>query len=257
MLVNADATASEREARNEYLSNIDETWEDCRQAVETARDAYEEALESSRVSYEAQDVSASCAHTESIDQAWATYKETVANTASANRRTVIADARAAYSAAAARVRASFVESKTSARDGYLRAQREARMNYEAAVEGALAAHRQAIQAVTDYLDSPDTHSVGYLELRDAIAARSGDALQAASVPSSLELTDDDLIIESSPVNEGLVIESYDGTDDESDRLLRATLESDLFSPDQATHGGENGHDGGQPPAGTSFADILS
>ena len=49
MLTDSDRGAVDRAARNEYLIDIDETWEACREAVEGARTSYEEELELGRL----------------------------------------------------------------------------------------------------------------------------------------------------------------------------------------------------------------
>ncbi|MGH9295872.1 MAG: hypothetical protein ACRD0B_11115, partial [Acidimicrobiales bacterium] len=52
MLTDPSAFAADREARNEYLIEIDEAWELCRDAVEGARTNYETELDSSRGVFE-------------------------------------------------------------------------------------------------------------------------------------------------------------------------------------------------------------
>ena len=73
-----DSGASDLEARNHYLSIIDDAWEVYREAVEGAWAAYEEALKPVRDVYEEAQAAAEEAHGNAIDAAWADYKQAVA-----------------------------------------------------------------------------------------------------------------------------------------------------------------------------------
>ena len=74
-----DSGASDLEARNHYLSIIDDAWEIYREAVENAWAGYEEALKPVREVYERAQGTAEEAHGNAIDGAWADYKQAVAN----------------------------------------------------------------------------------------------------------------------------------------------------------------------------------
>ncbi|MGH9304269.1 MAG: hypothetical protein ACRDZ5_07650, partial [Acidimicrobiales bacterium] len=90
MLTDPGALAADREARNEYLIEIDVAWELCRDAVEGARSNYETVLDTSRSAFEAERASASAVHGEGLDAAWAAYKTEVGQAGSRSRVEVMA-----------------------------------------------------------------------------------------------------------------------------------------------------------------------
>src|SRR5271166_2966366 len=96
-----DSGASDLEARNHYLSIIDDAWEVYREAVEAAWSSYEEALKPVRDVYEQSQAAAEEAHGNAIDAAWADYKQAVANAPATMRRDIVAQARATYNEMAA------------------------------------------------------------------------------------------------------------------------------------------------------------
>lgn len=186
-------SAADLEARNEYLIDIDEAWEACRDAVEWARSSYEEALESGRAIYEDQREQAGADHRQALDDAWAAYKQEVTGTTTINRRQVIADARAKYNASAGEIRQAYEQNLKAAHDDYARGLDDARIAYEAAVDSALTAHREAIQNVHRFLDGAED-GVDYLGLADELTAHSsvvesdatledGEVISGSFVPS--------------------------------------------------------------------------
>ena len=60
--------ATDREARNNYLIDIDDAWENSREALDQARNACEDALEAGRAAYETQQESASTTHRQELRQ---------------------------------------------------------------------------------------------------------------------------------------------------------------------------------------------
>ncbi len=158
MLTDPSAFAADREARNEYLIEIDEAWELCRDAVEGARTNYETELDSSRGVFEWERAQASSVHGEALDVAWAKYKSEVGVTSARSRREVMAEARASYDLAVAELRKAYEERIGIAREGYVHRVEDARTAYEAAVDEALGSHRAAVHGVDRYLE-PGEHAV--------------------------------------------------------------------------------------------------
>ncbi|MGD0082929.1 MAG: hypothetical protein ABSD78_06995 [Acidimicrobiales bacterium] len=171
MLTDSDRNAADRAARNEYLIDIDEAWEACREAVEGARNSYEEALESGRVVFEEQQGAAATEHSAELDLAWASYKHKVGNTPSENRRKVISEARTTYNEAAAALRHTYDEAMSAARGAYAEATENVRLSYEATVDAALGAHREAIQSVRKFMEPSNERGIDYLGLASELAAR--------------------------------------------------------------------------------------
>ncbi|HXY42826.1 MAG TPA: hypothetical protein VEH29_01445 [Acidimicrobiales bacterium] len=171
MLTDSDRGATDRAARNEYLIDIDEAWEACREAVEGARSSYEEELDLGRVLFEEQQATAANEHSSELDKAWESYKQAVSNTPSENRRQVISEARATYNETAAALRQAFDEAMSAAHAAYAEATETVRLSYEATVDAALAAHREAIQSVRKFMEPAEDKGIDYLGLASELAAR--------------------------------------------------------------------------------------
>jgi len=187
MLTDVSSTATDHEARNQHLSDIDETWEVCREIVEIARAAYEDALEQAGVVYDASQGAAAAAHRDAIDAAWAAYKEDVSNTPSMSRRDVIASARATYNKSAAEIRSAYESGISASREALSRALQDARLEYEVAVEGAFEAHRKSIENVRQFLDPTEGDSLDVLGLAGEQAARGA---QPAATPTATIIDED-------------------------------------------------------------------
>jgi hypothetical protein len=171
MLTDSDRGAVDRAARNEYLIDIDETWEACREAVEGARSSYEEELELGRVIFEEQYGAAGSEHSSELDKAWASYKHAVSNAPSENRRQVISEARTTYNEAAAALRGNYEQAIAAAQAAYAEATEQVRSSYESTVDAALAAHREAIQSVRKFMEPAEDKGIDYAGLASEIAAR--------------------------------------------------------------------------------------
>jgi len=190
MLTDSDRSAADREARNEYLIDIDEAWEACRDAVEGARKSYEEELDLGRLEFEERQGAAAAEHTTELDKAWDHYKQTVSNTPSENRRKVISEARVTYNEAAAGLRHNYAEAIDAARGAYAEATENVRLSYEATVDAALAAHREAVQSVRKFMEPTEERGIAYLGLASELAARvsNGHAEDKSELDSELEET---------------------------------------------------------------------
>jgi hypothetical protein len=152
MLTEVGSSALDREARNEYLCELDEAWELCKQDIEQVRSSYEEALDSARHAYDARLEEASVAHGEAISEAWTNYRNEVNGSTAADRRELIAEARVRYQSTVTTIRKSYRKSTADARVGYAAALRTARMSYEEAIDSAYGSHREAIEMVHHYLE---------------------------------------------------------------------------------------------------------
>jgi hypothetical protein len=165
VLTDPGSGAADREARREYLIDIDEAWELFRDAVERARSAYDEALEACGAEHVRRQSAASAGHNEALDKAWATYKQDVGDRR-ADRR---AAARATYNEAAARCRREFDESMAAARDEYVECVQAARLAYEGGFDQAFAVHREAIGSVPGFLGPAEAEGAGAEDDGDAVA----------------------------------------------------------------------------------------
>jgi hypothetical protein len=188
MLTDVSSTATDHEARNRHLSDIDETWEVCQEIVELARAAYEDALEEAGMVYDSSQGTAAASHREAIDAAWAAYKEDVTNTPSMSRREAIAGARATYNKSAAEIRSAYESGMAAAREALSRALQDARLEYEVAVEGAFEAHRKSIENVRQFLDPTESDSLDVLGLAGEQAARGA---QPTATPTATIIDEDD------------------------------------------------------------------
>lgn len=177
VLTDPGSGAADREARNEYLIDIDEAWELFRDAVERARSSYDEALEACGEAHVNQQAEASAAHHHALDKAWAAYKQDVGDRR-ADRR---AAARQTYNDAAALCRQHFEETMAAARDEYVRAVQATRLAYEAEFDHAFAVHREAIASVPKFLVATDEDGgesavdleIFHLELSEGMATDEG------------------------------------------------------------------------------------
>ncbi len=152
MMTDVGSSALDREARNEYLCELDEAWELCKQDIEQVRSSYEEALDSARHAYDARLEEASVAHGEAISEAWTAYRNDVNAPTAGDRREVIAAARVRYQSTVTAIRKSYRKSTADARAGYATALRTARMSYEEAIDSAFGSHHEAIEMVHHYLE---------------------------------------------------------------------------------------------------------
>jgi hypothetical protein len=152
MLTEVGSSALDREARNEYLCELDEAWELCKQDIEQVRSSYEDALDSARHAYDARLEEASVAHGEAISEAWTAYRTEVNGSTAGDRREVIAEARVRYQSTVTAIRKSFRKSTADARAGYASALRTARLSYEEAIDSAFGSHHEAIEMVHHYLE---------------------------------------------------------------------------------------------------------
>jgi|HubBroStandDraft_1064217.scaffolds.fasta_scaffold30344_5 hypothetical protein len=148
MIIDLDSSATDREARNEYLIDLDEAWEVCREDVEEARSSYETGLESTFAAHDRKQENASASHHQALDRAWTAYKQQVAGTLTITDR---AEARASYNGAAADIRHTYEETMTRDRASYVDAVHDACLAYEAALDQSFAKHREAIQKVRKFL----------------------------------------------------------------------------------------------------------
>jgi hypothetical protein len=196
MLTDSDRGAADRAARNEYLMDIDEAWEACRDAVEGARSSYEESLDLGRMVFEERQDAASNEHSSGLDEAWAIYKQEVSSAPSETRRKVITEARAAYNAAVATLQRTYDDALSAAHAEYAQATESVRSAYEATVDAALGAHREAIQSVKKFMETPEDGDVDYLGLASELAARASnghaDGVELGDTElGDVELGDDD------------------------------------------------------------------
>jgi hypothetical protein len=143
------------EARDTFVSDVDEAWETCRDAVESARRWYAETVGAGRHNFEQQQRSASSSRRRSMDAAWAVYKQEVASapTVPHARHDAVTAARAAYNASAAKIHAAYSSAVSEGREAYGRIVRDARSRYEAAAEAAFAEHRRALEEVSPAVES--------------------------------------------------------------------------------------------------------
>jgi hypothetical protein len=149
--MSVEENTADREARNDYLSNLDEVWESCREAVESARGEYEDALDLARMSFESEQAEAAAEYGHAIDEAWTAYKTQVAETPAIGRRDAIAEARATYNERAALIRESYESGAHGQHEEYLQASHDAKLEYEAAVESAFSGYREAITSVAEFV----------------------------------------------------------------------------------------------------------
>ncbi|MGO9560808.1 MAG: hypothetical protein ACLPQS_04385 [Acidimicrobiales bacterium] len=185
----AGSREADHEARNEYLSEIHQTWQEFRDTVEGVQGAYEDSLESCSAVFERVRAEAATEHATAIEAAWATYKQEVNQAGSKNRRDVIIDARGKYREAASAIHADYDSKVSVARDSYSASLEEARVTYDSAVDGALATYRNAVKNVDHFMEATDDESLDTLEMAGAIAARlSGEK----AVPKSDEVSAKDL-----------------------------------------------------------------
>ncbi len=191
------SNAADREARNEYLSIIDEAWEVCCHAVESARESYEQMLETGRAGLEVALFESTQSHGKAVDDAWAAYKDVVAKASLATRRNVVVEARATYNERAASLRASYETAKDSAQQDYAKVVQDARSAFESALESEFAGLREAVRVAGKHIDPGDAGPVDYLGLAGAIAAQAAGSVGSdqpdgsvdASPPASLGAMD--------------------------------------------------------------------
>jgi hypothetical protein len=185
MLFDAGNGVADREARNEYLSDLDEAWEVCKDSVEKVRNSYEDALETARNDYDAAQTSASSAHRRSIDEAWATYKAEVSAppTRAKTRHEVIGESREVYNRTVGRIRVSYDEAMSFASDDYARSLTDARQRYESAIDSAFAGHREATGRVRQFLEPVSVKPVDDAELAKVM---SSPVVEADPVPAPVD-----------------------------------------------------------------------
>jgi hypothetical protein len=135
------------EARDTFVSDVDEAWETCRETVEAARRWYAETVGAGRYNFEQQQRSASATRRRSMDEAWATYKQEVASapTVPHARHNAVTAARATYNGAAAKIHAAYSSAVRDGREEYGWIVKDARSRYEAAAEAAFSEHRRALE----------------------------------------------------------------------------------------------------------------
>jgi hypothetical protein len=148
VLTDPGSGAADREARNEYLIDVDEAWELFRDGVERARSSYDETLEACGEAHVKTQADVSATHNQALDRAWAAYKQDVGDRR-ADRR---AAARATYNDAAARCRQEFDAAMAAARRDYVNCVQSARLGYEAEFDQAFALHRETIRSVPKFLE---------------------------------------------------------------------------------------------------------
>lgn len=194
----AGSREADHEARNEYLSEIHQTWQEFRDTVEGVQGAYEDSLESCSAVFERARAEVATEHATAIEGAWASYKEEVNQSGSRNRRDVIIGARAKYREASSTIHAEYDHKVATARESYSASLEEARVTYDAAVDGALATYRNAVQNVDHFMDAPSDESLESLEIAGAIAARTSggqgadnDAVSAKDEEAALDAINDD------------------------------------------------------------------
>lgn len=180
------SNAADREARNEYLSIIDESWEVCCHAIESARESYEQALEAGRAALEAALFDSAQSHGKAVDEAWGDYKEVVAKASLATRRNVVVEARATYNERAASLRATYESAKDAAQKAYARVVQDARAAFESSIESEFAGLREAVRVAGKQIEPGDAGPVDYLGLAGAIAAQ---AAESAVSDQSVETMD--------------------------------------------------------------------
>ncbi len=155
MGMSKDQITVDREDRNSYLSNLDEVWETCCAAVESARSMYEATLDSTRATYEKEEAASSVSYATAIDDAWTAYKANIAGeTPAVTRREAITAARAIYNDCATRIRLEHEEASASRRTEYLRVLHSARVDFETEVDNAMNEYRTAITGVGELFGAP-------------------------------------------------------------------------------------------------------
>jgi hypothetical protein len=193
--MSVEQNTADREARNEYLSNLDEVWESCREAVEVARNEYEDALDLARMSYESDQAEAAAEYGRAIDEAWNGYKKQVADTPSTSRKDAIAEARAAYNEKAASIRESYELGALTQHDDYVQASHDARVTYQTAVDAAFTGYLGAIQAVGDFVSpgaGTGSGTSASAAAKAPAAANGGTKAAAPAAAAKQEIVLDDL-----------------------------------------------------------------
>ncbi|MGO9560816.1 MAG: hypothetical protein ACLPYW_17230 [Acidimicrobiales bacterium] len=184
-----NSAADYRDARNNCMIEIDESWLLCCDAVELPRRSLEQQLASAQSAYRAQQAGAMVSYRGALEEAWATYKQEVAGappflrgatagTQARSRRDVIAEALARYESSAAAIGRSYDQLMTAARDDYAQIQKDAHSAYLEAVSQESVKVLEAISRAWTCFEPTYDASTENSDVADIARARTAPALRS-------------------------------------------------------------------------------